>query len=70
MDGIFTSGMFLFIGVQVQSMLDIVFYAWVIVSLTMGIVACDKLKKLPPEEAETLEVEEISEQVAMDIENQ
>lgn len=47
-------------GVQMDSIIDIVFHAWVIISLSMGISANLKLKKLPPEE-ETLEYEELEE---------
>ena len=37
-------------GIDVSMIMDIVFHIWVIVSLTSGIIAYFKLKKLPPEE--------------------
>ena len=41
--------------------MDIVFHAWVVISLIIGISSHYKLKKLPPEEIEeTLELDEIS----------
>ncbi|MBQ7107138.1 MAG: hypothetical protein IJN93_06480 [Clostridia bacterium] len=47
-------------GVQMDNIIDIVFHAWVIISLSMGISANLKLKKLPLEE-ETSEYEELEE---------
>ena len=42
-----------------ESIMDIVFHVWVIVSLTSGIIAYNKLKKLPEEEiVEIAEVDE------------
>lgn len=37
-------------GIEMGMILDIVFHGWVIISLTGGIIAHFKLKKLPPEE--------------------
>lgn len=42
--------MLLLSGFMVESLIDYAFHAWVIVSLAMGISACGKMKKLPPEE--------------------
>lgn len=42
-------------GIQVDNIIDIVFHVWVIISLVMGISANLKLKKLPSQEAQTLE---------------
>lgn len=36
-------------GIEADSILDVVFHAWVIISFSSGIVAHNKLKKLPPE---------------------
>ena len=44
-------------GIGLDSILDVVFHAWVIISLSMGTAAHFKLKKLPPEE-ETVATEE------------
>lgn len=46
-----TLGMFLLGGFSMDSIVDILFHAWVIVSLCSGVIAHGKLKKLPPEEA-------------------
>lgn len=54
----------LFLGIQADSILNIVFHGWVIVSLIMGIRASYKLKKLPiadaagPETADAAETQE------------
>lgn len=51
-----TLGMFALMGFSVDSIIDILFHAWVIFSLISGIVSYNKLKKLPVEEmAETVE---------------
>lgn len=42
-------------GIQMDNIIDIVFHIWVIISLVMGISANLKLKKLPFQEAQTLE---------------
>ena len=48
--------MFALMGFSVDSIIDILFHAWVIFSLISGIVSYNKLKKLPVEEmAETVE---------------
>ena len=47
-----TLGMFAIEGFVLDSIVDILFHVWVIVSLSMGISACAKLKKLPEEETE------------------
>ena len=49
-------------GIGADSIIDIVFHVWVIVSLSMGISACSKLKKLPPEEIEVTEYAEANEE--------
>ncbi len=48
--GLDTLGMLAFYGFAMDSIIDIVFHVWVIVSLSMGISAYFKLKKLPSEE--------------------
>ncbi len=42
-----TAGMFYF---EIQSVIDIVFHAWVIISLIQGIIAAKKLKELPEDQ--------------------
>lgn len=39
-------------GVGLDSIIDVIFHGWVIISLSMGVSAHFKLKKLPPEELE------------------
>ena len=47
-----------------ESIMDIVFHVWVIVSLTSGIIAYNKLKKIPEEEiVEITEVDESVEEI-------
>ena len=47
-----------------ESIMDIVFHVWVIVSLTSGIIAYNKLKKLPEEDIlEITEENEITEEI-------
>ena len=45
-----TFAMFYFYGFSADMILDFVFHAWVLVSLTSGIIAAINLKKLPEEE--------------------
>lgn len=45
--------MFWYLGIGVESLIDIVFHVWVIVSLALGLNAGAKLKKLPVEQPET-----------------
>ncbi len=45
-----TFAMFYFTGFSVDMIMDFVFHAWVLVSLTSGIIAAINLKKLPEEE--------------------
>jgi hypothetical protein len=45
-----TLGMFAFQGLALDSIIDIVFHVWVIVSLCQGISASGKLKKMPMDE--------------------
>lgn len=45
-----TLAMFGLSGISADAIIDIVFHVWVIVSLSMGISAASKIKKLPPEE--------------------
>ena len=56
-----TLGMFAFNGIASDSIIDIVFHIWVIVSLSLGIAACSKLKKLPIEEAYVPKTETVNE---------
>ena len=59
-------------GIQLEGIIDIAFHIWVIVSLLMGINACSKFKKLPPEELETAEglpETEVTEQNSEDVAN-
>ncbi len=52
-----TLGMFAVEGFALESIIDIVFHVWVIVSLAVGIRAGGQLKKLPAEETDVLEWE-------------
>lgn len=45
-----TAFFLLLFGINTEMILDIVFHAWVLISLVNAIVAYNKLKKLPPEE--------------------
>lgn len=45
-----TIGMFVFMNIGTDTIIDVAFHIWVIVSLVLGVIACSKLKKLPPEE--------------------
>lgn len=56
-----TIGMFVFMNIGTDTIIDVAFHIWVIVSLVLGVIACSKLKKLPPEE-------EIDESNAQEIE--
>jgi len=47
-----TVAMFVINGISVDQILDVVFHAWVIISLINGITAYNKLKKLPEEPEE------------------
>ena len=47
-----TAVMFLYFGINVDMIMDIVFHIWVLISLCMGIHAHFKLKKLPDEPVE------------------
>lgn len=49
-----TVAMLLFTGFAVDSIVDIIFHAWVIVSLSIGVSNYFKLKKLPEEELDEL----------------
>ena len=53
-----TLGMFLINGFALDSMIDIAFHIWVIISLSLGIHAGHKLKKIPVEEEDVLETEQ------------
>ncbi|MBE6740207.1 MAG: hypothetical protein E7565_07810 [Ruminococcaceae bacterium] len=44
-----TVAMLLILEIKSESIIDIVFHVWVIVSLILGINACSKLKKIPTE---------------------
>lgn len=52
-----TLGMFAFQGLALDSIIDIVFHVWVIVSLCQGISASGKLKKMPMDETVFPQVE-------------
>ncbi len=56
-----TLGMFAFEGFALDSIIDIVFHVWVIISLALGINACRKLKALPMDEIDTSEEATITE---------
>ena len=56
-----TVGMFFIYEIS-ESILDIVFHAWVIISLVQGIIALNKLKAMPEEEPQP--VEQVAEQTA------
>lgn len=59
--GIDTALMLILNRITSEMIVDIVFHAWVVISLIIGISSHYKLKKLPPEEIEeTLELDEIS----------
>jgi hypothetical protein len=49
-----TIGMFLIYGFDLTMIIDILFHAWVIYYLVIGITACKKLKNLPEEEPEPI----------------
>lgn len=51
-----TAGMLLIAGISADMIIDILFHGWVIVSLSSGIIAYFKVKKLPEEEV-SVEVE-------------
>lgn len=53
--------MFAFNGFSMDSIFDIIFHAWVVFSLIKGILTYYKMKKLPEEEVEALQVEEADE---------
>lgn len=59
-----TLGMLAFLGFDLSNIVDMIFHAWVIVSLVMGIIAAAKLKKLPEEEPVVSEVGQGEEIVA------
>ena len=62
-----TVAMFAILGLQFNTVLDIVFHIWVIFSLSMGIRASVKMKQTPPVTAasfETVPVEEAGEEAA------
>lgn len=55
-----TVGMIVFIGIDFTNIIDIIFHAWIIISLSVGIHAHSRLKGLPPDEQnETVEAEQI-----------
>lgn len=43
-------------GISLDSVMDVVFHAWVVISLSMGTIAHFKLKKLPEEEPASAEL--------------
>lgn len=56
--GLDTIGMLVLNGIAADSVIDILFHAWVIVDLILGIRAHYKLKKMPVEEAQPAEYSE------------
>ena len=67
--GLDTVGMLLMSGLAIDSLFDILFHAWVIGYLIVGISAHYKLKALPPEEETTLAPENISSEIECGEEN-
>jgi len=66
-----TIGMLVLNGIAVDSVIDILFHAWVIVDLILGIRAHYKLKKMPIEEAQPAEYSEgASEAITINTETQ
>lgn len=65
-----TIGMLVLNGIAVDSVIDILFHAWVIVDLILGIRAHYKLKKMPVEEAQPAEYSEgVSEAINTETQN-
>ena len=62
-----TALMFLMQGISVDTIIDVIFHVWVIVSLANGIRAHNKLQTLPPEEAVVETTAEIVETVAEEV---
>ena len=62
--GLDTAGMLFLGGIALESIVDVIFHGWVIVSLILGVIAGCKLKKLPPEEAVVIDGEDPIEPVA------
>lgn len=56
-----TAVMLLFFGIELDGIIDVVFHAWVIISLVMGINAGVKLKKLPADMIDAPEIQETEE---------
>lgn len=50
-----TVGMLLIYGINLQMLMDLLFHAWVMYYLIVGVIAGRKLKKLPTENAEPIE---------------
>lgn len=50
-----TLAMFALVGISADQIIDVIFHAWVIISLFSGISAYNKLKKLPEEPEEEVE---------------
>jgi len=67
--GIDTVGMLLIGGIALESVIDILFHGWVIYYLISGIIAHNKLKKLPIEEASKLSGDDFSEDASEDEED-
>ena len=59
--GIDTVGMFLLAGFSVDSIMDILFHAWILYYLILGVHAHVKLKSLPPDELFTSDAVESTE---------
>ena len=53
--------MFALMGFELESIIDIVFHAWIIISLSLGINSYCKLKKLPVQEADASQLQQTEE---------
>ena len=68
--GLDTVGMFLLNGISLESAIDILFHAWILYYLILGIVSHHKLKNLPSEEASLVLAEDASQDpLAMEMQN-
>ena len=56
-----TLAMFALMGFELESIIDIVFHAWIIISLSLGINSYCKLKKLPVQEADASQLQQTEE---------
>lgn len=56
-----TLAMFALMGFELESIIDIVFHVWIIISLSLGINSHCKLKKLPVQEADASQLQQTEE---------